>query len=228
MHTQSWPAPFRDSAAPTIPCREKRVRRSTQAAVAVFARWRETIGGSTIVRRRTHAIHHFVGRLRSTPLTRKMPSFHQGRPPRNKGRRYPADPPNVEEIIAVMHAAGGDHDAIRLRGLIVVLWRAGLRISEALALARSGLDLHRDPGAPRQRRQTPRGRHGPLGLGAADAMATTAHDAARRRAGLRAARTDRRPTMGARRRPLTTPPSRGSSWCAAAVCASPAPAHSRR
>jgi hypothetical protein len=34
-----------------------------------------------------------------------MSSFHQGRPPRNKGQRYPADPPTVEEIIAVMHAA---------------------------------------------------------------------------------------------------------------------------
>jgi hypothetical protein len=42
------------------------------------------------------------GRRRS-PAT--MSSFHQGRPPRNKGQRYPADPPTVEEIIAVMHAA---------------------------------------------------------------------------------------------------------------------------
>ena len=42
-----------------------------------------------------------------------------------------------------MYAAGEDHDAIRLRGLIVVLWRAGLRISEALALTESDLDLHR-------------------------------------------------------------------------------------
>jgi site-specific recombinase XerD len=42
-----------------------------------------------------------------------------------------------------MHAAGTDHDAIRLRGLIVVLWRAGLRISEALALTESDLDLNR-------------------------------------------------------------------------------------
>jgi hypothetical protein len=33
-----------------------------------------------------------------------------------------------------MRAAGDDADAMRLRGLIVVLWRAGLRISEALAL----------------------------------------------------------------------------------------------
>jgi site-specific recombinase XerD len=77
------------------------------------------------------------GRRRS-PAT--LPGFHHGRPPRNKGLRYPADPPTVEEIIAVMHAAGDDADAVRLRGLIVVLWRAGLRVSEALALAESDLD----------------------------------------------------------------------------------------
>jgi site-specific recombinase XerD len=80
------------------------------------------------------------GRGRS-PAT--LSSFHQGRPPRNKGQRSPADPPTVEEIIAVMHVSGDDHDAVRLRALIVVLWRAGLRISEALALSESDLDLHR-------------------------------------------------------------------------------------
>ena len=77
------------------------------------------------------------GRRRS-PAT--LSSFHQGRPPRNKGQQYPADPPTVEEIIAVMHAAGHDAEAVRLRGLIVVLWRAGLRINEALALSESDLD----------------------------------------------------------------------------------------
>jgi hypothetical protein len=35
-----------------------------------------------------------AGRRRS-PAT--MPGFHAGRPPRNKGLRYPADPPKVEE-----------------------------------------------------------------------------------------------------------------------------------
>ncbi|MFZ0041416.1 MAG: tyrosine-type recombinase/integrase [Solirubrobacteraceae bacterium] len=80
------------------------------------------------------------GRRRS-PAT--LSGFHHGLSPRNKGQRYPAAPPTVEEIIAVMHAAGEDRDAVRLRGLIVVLWRAGLRISEALALAESDLDLHR-------------------------------------------------------------------------------------
>jgi hypothetical protein len=31
-----------------------------------------------------------------------MPGYHAGRPPRSKGLRYPADPPTVEDIIAVM------------------------------------------------------------------------------------------------------------------------------
>jgi integrase len=66
-----------------------------------------------------------------------------GRPPRNKGRRFPADPPTVEEIVAVMRAAGRGTDGATLRALIVVLWRAGLRISEALALAETDLDARR-------------------------------------------------------------------------------------
>src|SRR6187200_2677896 len=81
-----------------------------------------------------------AGRRRS-PAT--MPGFHAGRPPRNKGLRYPADPPKVEEIIAVMRAAGDSPHGRRLRGLIVILWRAGLRIQEALALAEADLDQRR-------------------------------------------------------------------------------------
>jgi site-specific recombinase XerD len=42
-----------------------------------------------------------------------------------------------------MRAAGDDAHGRRLRGLIVVLWRAGLRIQEALALAESDLDPRR-------------------------------------------------------------------------------------
>src|SRR4051794_27388422 len=81
-----------------------------------------------------------AGRRRS-PAT--MPEFHAGRPPRNKGIRYPADPPTIEEIVAVMRAAGDAVHGRRLRGLIVVLWRAGLRIHEALALAEADLDPRR-------------------------------------------------------------------------------------
>jgi site-specific recombinase XerD len=43
----------------------------------------------------------------------------------------------------VMRTAGGGPDGVRLRALIVVLWRAGLRISEALALAETDLDARR-------------------------------------------------------------------------------------
>jgi hypothetical protein len=46
-----------------------------------------------------------AGRRRS-PVT--LSSFHQGQIPRNKGLRYPPNPPTVEEIIAVMRAAGVD------------------------------------------------------------------------------------------------------------------------
>jgi integrase len=81
-----------------------------------------------------------AGRRRS-PAT--MPGFHAGRSPRNKGLRYPADPPKEEEIIAVIRAAGDDARGRRLRGLIATLWRAGLRIQEALALAESDLDQRR-------------------------------------------------------------------------------------
>jgi integrase len=69
-----------------------------------------------------------------------MPGYHAGRPPRNKWLRYPADPPTVEEIIAVMRQTGDDRHGFRLRALIVVLWRGGLRIQEALAIGERDLD----------------------------------------------------------------------------------------
>ena len=81
-----------------------------------------------------------AGRRRS-PAT--LPEFHAGRPPRNKGMRYPADPPTIEEIVTVMRRAGDGVHGRRLRGLIVVLGRAGLRIYEALALAEADLDARR-------------------------------------------------------------------------------------
>jgi site-specific recombinase XerC len=72
-----------------------------------------------------------------------MPGFHAGHPPRNKGLRYPADPPTVEEIVALMRIAGDGVHGRRLRGLVVVLWRAGLRIDEALELREADLDRRR-------------------------------------------------------------------------------------
>jgi hypothetical protein len=81
-----------------------------------------------------------AGRRRS-PAT--MPGYHAGRPPRNKGMHYPGDPPTVEEIVAVMRLAAHDRHGWRLRAMIVVLWRAGLCVQEALALAEHDLDPQR-------------------------------------------------------------------------------------
>src|SRR6202020_1598119 len=85
-----------------------------------------------------HQLLDAAGRPRS-PAT--MPGHHAGRVPPNKGRRYPADPPTVDEIVAVMRQAGDTRHGRRMRGLIVVLWRAGVRIHEALTL--SGTDYAR-------------------------------------------------------------------------------------
>jgi site-specific recombinase XerD len=88
----------------------------------------------------TMSVLDAAGRRRS-PAT--MPGYHAGRPPRNKGIRYPADPPAVDEIVAVMRQTTDDRHGCRVRAMIVVLWRAGLRIQEALALAEHDLDQRR-------------------------------------------------------------------------------------
>ena len=81
-----------------------------------------------------------AGRRRS-PAT--LPGYLTGRAPRNKGMEYPPDPPRPEEILIVMRQAGHDRHGLRLRALIAVLWRAGLRISEALALSETDIDPSR-------------------------------------------------------------------------------------
>src|SRR5450755_1969267 len=72
-----------------------------------------------------------------------MPGHHAGHARKNKGRVYPADPPTVDEIVAVMRQTPPDRHGLRLRALIVVLWRRGLRIQEALSLIESDLDPRR-------------------------------------------------------------------------------------
>jgi site-specific recombinase XerD len=49
----------------------------------------------------------------------------------------------VEEIIAVMRTAGDTIHGSRIRALVVILWRAGLRINEALNLAETDLEPRR-------------------------------------------------------------------------------------
>lgn len=69
-----------------------------------------------------------------------MAGHGRGTPSPMRGRRYPADPPRTEEIVAVMRAAGKRASGLRLRALIAVLWRAGLRINEALMMAEADLE----------------------------------------------------------------------------------------
>jgi hypothetical protein len=59
-----------------------------------------------------------AGRRRSSAT---MPGFHAGRPPHSNGRRDRADPPKVEEIVAVMSQTGTAPYGLQMRGLIVVL-----------------------------------------------------------------------------------------------------------
>jgi hypothetical protein len=73
------------------------------------------------------AVLDSAGRRRS-PAT--LPGFHAGRAPRNKGMLYPADPPTVEEIVCVMRQASEDRHGWRLRAMLVILWRGGLRVKE--------------------------------------------------------------------------------------------------
>jgi integrase len=141
-----------------------------------------------------------AGRRRS-PAT--MPGFHAGRPPRNKDLRYPADPPRVEEIIAVMRAPGDRGHGRRLRGMIVILWRAGLRIQEPLALAEADLDQRRGAvlvrrGEGGRRRQVGMDTWGWTEL---QPMARDASRPSRRAALLRPHRPDARPPLVERRRP---------------------------
>ena len=87
-----------------------------------------------------HQLLDAAGRPRC-PAT--MDGHHAGRIPANKGRRYPADPPTVDEIVAVMRHAGDSRQGRRMRGLIIVLWRAGVRIPEALTFAEGDLNERR-------------------------------------------------------------------------------------
>jgi hypothetical protein len=76
-----------------------------------------------------------------------LPGFHAGRSPRNKGQRYPADPPTVREIVAVMRHSGDGLHGTRLRGLI-----AGNNCAPGSQLASSA----RRPAVLRRERTDPR------------------------------------------------------------------------
>jgi hypothetical protein len=139
-----------------------------------------------------------AGRRRS-PAT--MPGYHAGRPPHNKGIRYPADPPTVEEIVAVMRHAADDVTVARARDdRRVVACRAACSGGARARRARPRPPARVAAGAQRQGRPATRGWHGRLGLGAATAVAQCTGRAAGRSVVLHHRR-----------------PSRGRPWSGAAV-----------
>lgn len=69
------------------------------------------------------------------------PGYLKGRTPATKGRTYDITPPSHRDIAMILnHLDTGEPEDMRLFALIVLLWRTGLRISEALALNVRDLD----------------------------------------------------------------------------------------
>jgi hypothetical protein len=163
---------------------------------------------------------------RRPPVT--MPGYHPGRPPGNQGVRYPADPPTVDEIVAVMRHTGDDRHDFRLRAMVVVLWRR----AEAPRGARARRPRPRPAawipaGPPRQGRPAARGRHGRVGRGAATPIARRAGGAAGRAAVLHHRRAHPEPALVGRGGAYRVPPRRGAGRCAAYVRAASAAPRTR-
>jgi site-specific recombinase XerD len=76
-----------------------------------------------------------------SPVT--LPSYRQGKPAPNKGRKFPAEPLTMRELDAILRQCGKGPAGRRNAALIVVMARGGLRVSEALALRSKDLDLER-------------------------------------------------------------------------------------
>ena len=81
-----------------------------------------------------------AGHQRS-PVT--MPGYHRGRPPKNQAAAFRPIRRRSRRSSRSCALPATVRTAHRLRALIVVLWRAGLRISEALDLAETDLDRTR-------------------------------------------------------------------------------------
>jgi integrase len=97
----------------------------------------QRIRGRRDTRRPQTPVFDALGRRRS-PITTS--EYRMGRTPPNAGHKYPPEPLTREEVARVLAACGRGAAGYRNRALIVVLYRAGLRISEALALYPKDID----------------------------------------------------------------------------------------
>ena len=70
-----------------------------------------------------------------------LPSYRLGKRAHNAGKTYPAEVYSRREIEAIMAALGRGQLAIRNQAIVVAMWRCGLRVEEALALAGHDIDL---------------------------------------------------------------------------------------
>src|SRR5215216_6423428 len=106
------------------------------------AGWTALAPGGIRSRRRAGSVRYPMPEERSCPSYCSMPPAAVAHPPPCRSST-PAGRRATKEIVTVMRHAGDGVHGRRLRGLIVVLWRAGLRICEALALAEADLDPRR-------------------------------------------------------------------------------------
>jgi site-specific recombinase XerD len=75
----------------------------------------------------------------TSPVT--TPGYHSGRTAPNKGRSFPAEVLTPDEVKALIRACSNRAPTgIRNRALIVVMYRGGLRLGEALALKPKDID----------------------------------------------------------------------------------------
>ena len=71
-----------------------------------------------------------------------LPGYRAGMKPANFGHRYPAEILTRTEVARLLAACSRKgHAGVRDRALIVVMWRGGLRVAEALALKPHDVDL---------------------------------------------------------------------------------------
>lgn len=91
--------------------------------------------------RRGHCASDGSRMRHKSDITKK--GYGKGRPSKNKGKRFFADTLTKEEVLALVDGCNCGPSGLRDRALIVLLYRTGLRISEATNLRLHDIDLER-------------------------------------------------------------------------------------